>query len=459
MRGNDKVVHFIGIGGAGMSGIATVMLGMGGYQVSGSDIKRSSVIDRLEAQGAQCFIGHTADNLKEVDMVVVSTAIASDNPEVLAARKLGLPLVRRGEMLAWLMREKSGIAVAGAHGKTTTTSMAALMLEINGLDPTILIGGDLSNIGGNAKIGKGPLLVAEADESDGSFLLLDPNIAIVTNIEDDHMDYYGTRENIITAFRQFLRKVPVQGLAILCQDDPVLSEMKKDLPCQVITYGSRESGADYTLGQVTFMGNVTRGEVFYLGENLGTLELNVPGYHNLLNSLSVVVLGRYLGLSFADIANSLKEFRGAKRRFQLIGEYGGIKVVDDYAHHPTEIKATLSAARKAHGGRIVTVFQPHRYTRTRQLYREFGDSFSNSDIVIITDIYAASEAPIDGVNTQLIIGNIPPREGQQVIYLATLHDAVNWLRDNVAPGDLVMTMGAGDVWTLGSDLLKRLEER
>ncbi|MDO7788008.1 UDP-N-acetylmuramate--L-alanine ligase [Desulforamulus aquiferis] len=452
----EKGIHFVGIGGAGMSGIATVLLGMGGYRISGSDLKRSAVTERLESLGAVCYIGHAPENLKNVDIVVVSTAISPDNPEVQQARNLGLQVLRRGEMLAWLMREKTGVAIAGAHGKTTTTSMAALVLENNGLDPTILIGGDLSNIGGNAKKGQGDLLIAEADESDGSFLLLDPTIAIVTNIEDDHLDHYGTKENIIAAFKEFLSKIPDKGLAILCQNDPVLRAMGKELNCRLITYGTKGTGADYTLGAVNFVHGLNRGEVLYHGDKLGDVELHVPGQHNLLNSLAAIALGRYLNLDFEDIARALKEFRGAKRRYQLLGEIDGVKVVDDYAHHPTEIKATLQAARNSHPGRIITVFQPHRYTRTRQLFREFGESFQDSDIVILTDIYAASEAPIDGVNTQLIIDAIPPRENQQIIYLSNLEKTVKYLESNVAKGDLVLTMGAGDVWTLGRELLRRL---
>lgn len=460
MQGNQKGIHFVGIGGAGMSGIATVLLGLEGYRVSGSDIKTSSVVERLEAMGAICHIGHKQDNINEqIDEVVVSTAISSDNPEIMEAKRRGLPLVRRGEMLARLMQNKRGIAVAGAHGKTTTTSMTALVLEGNGLDPTILIGGDLSNIGGNAKVGRGEFLVAEADESDGSFLLLDPEIAIVTNIEDDHMDYYGTQENIIKAFGEFLQKLPSEGLAILCLDDPILKQMIPGLPCQVVTYGSRDSGADFTLHSYRTENGISRGEVHYQGERLGELELYVPGTHNLLNALAAVAVGRYAGLEFSGIANSLREFRGAKRRFQVIGETEGIKVVDDYAHHPTEIKATLQAARSAHEGRIVVVFQPHRYTRTRQLYQEFARAFHNADLLVLTDIYAASETPIEGIDTRLIIEHIPNREGQEVHYVPTLGDAVDFLQNRVQEGDLVLTMGAGDVWTLGRELLKRLEEK
>lgn len=460
LQGEQQRIHFIGIGGAGMSGIATVLLGMGNYQVSGSDIKHSAVIDRLEAMGAKCSVGHIAENIsKDIDTVVFSTAISDTNPEIREAQKLGIPLVRRGEMLARLMKEKKGIAVAGAHGKTTTTSMTALVLEENGIDPTIVIGGDLSNIGGNAKLGRGEYFVAEADESDGSFLLLDPRIAIVTNIEDDHLDYYGTKENIIKAFRQFLEQIPAQGLAVVCLDDPIIRELVTGLACQVVTYGSLGSGAAYQIEVLSTENGINRGRVYCQGESLGTLELLVPGYHNLLNALAAVAIGRYTNLGFGEIAAALRKFEGAKRRFQLIGVVNDIKVVDDYAHHPTEIKATLQAARTSHPGRIVTVFQPHRYTRTRQLYREFGQSFNHADLIILTDIYAASEQPIEGVDTKLIINTIPPREGQQVLYLPTLKDAADYLKTQANSGDLVLTMGAGDVWTLGRELIKRLGER
>lgn len=460
MQGKDKKVHFIGIGGAGMSGIATVMLEMGGYQVSGSDIKRSAVIDRLENLGAKCNIGHKTSNINnEIDAVVYSTAISPENPEILETQRLGIPLIRRGQMLARLMKEKKGIAVAGAHGKTTTTSMTALILEENSFDPTIIIGGDLSNIGGNAKLGQGEYMVAEADESDGSFLLLDPNIAVVTNIEDDHLDYYGTRENIAKAFRQFLAKLSAEGLAVICLDDPVLKEITTGLTCQVVTYGSLGSGADYQIKVLETRNGVNQGEVYFQEERLGMLELHVPGYHNLLNAMAAVAIGRHLNLDFEKIARALRKFTGAKRRFQVIGKVNGITVVDDYAHHPTEVKATLQAARTSHPGRIVTIFQPHRYSRTKQLFKEFGQSFTNGDLIILTDIYAASELPLEGVHTKLILDAIPLQEGQQVLYLPTLKDAADYLADYANPGDLVLTMGAGDVWTLGRELIKRLEEK
>ncbi|AEG61551.1 UDP-N-acetylmuramate--L-alanine ligase [Desulforamulus ruminis] len=459
VKEKEKRIHFVGIGGAGMSGIAAVLLGMGGYRVSGSDLKRTAVVERLENLGATCYTGHAAENLMDVDMVITSTAISPDNPEVLEAQRRGIPLVRRGAMLARLMNEKRGIAVAGAHGKTTTTSMISLVLEKSGFDPTILIGGDLSDIGGNAKQGQGEYLVAEADESDGSFLLLSPEIAVVTNIEDDHLDHYGSKENIIKAFMEFLNKVPAKGLSVLCLDDPVIKTISTELSCPVVTYGSEDSGADYILSSYEFRNGISRAVVTFRGERLGVLELVVPGYHNLLNALATVATGRYLGLDFEQVARSLAGFKGAKRRYQLLGETKGIKIVDDYAHHPTEIKATLQAARHAHPGRLLVVFQPHRYTRTRQLFREFGESFHHADVIILTDIYSAGEPPLEGVDTRLIIDAISRKEGQQVLYLPTLKDAAEFLQNNLQGGDLVLTMGAGDVYTLGRELLRRLEEK
>lgn len=459
MQGNLKRIHFVGIGGAGMSGIATVLLGLG-YRVSGSDAKYSAVLERLQRLGAICYVGHEAGQIdRDIDTVVISTAISPDNPEVLAANRLGIPLVKRGEMLARLMQSKRGIAVAGAHGKTTTTSMTALVLEENGLDPTILIGGDLSKIGGNAKLGRGELLLAEADESDGSFLLLEPQVAVVTNIEDDHLDYYGSQERLTEAFRSFLNKVPQHGVAVICLDDPVLKQMRGSLTCPLITYGSQDAGADYVLHALKGKDGFNCGEVYYRGEKLGTLALQVPGHHNLLNALAAVAVGRYLGLTFTQITKALRTFQGAKRRFQLIGEAGGVRVVDDYAHHPTEVKATLQAAISVHPGRIIAVFQPHRYSRTRQLYREFGQSFGQADLVVFTDIYAASEQPIEGVHTKLIIDAMPKKAGQRVVYLPGLAEVADFLANEVRQGDLVLTMGAGDIYTLGRALLKRLEEK
>ncbi len=451
-------VHFIGIGGSGMSAIARIMLELG-YHVTGSDLKTSAASERLEALGAKCYLGHAAENLEGADLVVASTAIPPTNVELLKAREKGLRIMHRGEMLAWLMRRQKGIAIAGAHGKTTTTSMIALILEKNKLDPTILIGGDLTEIGGNAKLGEGDYLVAEADESDGSFLKLDPFIEVVTNIEDDHLDYYKSFDNIVAAFRDFMAKVPDAGVAVVCYDNPVIRELLKDYKRPCLTYAVDHLEADYTLRNLRFNGQATAGDVYERGELLGTLELSVPGIHNLSNALAAVAVGRFIGLPFEGISESLKTFRGAGRRFQLRGEVGGIKVIDDYAHHPSEIKATLKAARQIKTGRVLGVFQPHRYTRTSLLGERFGDAFSDADIIIISDIYSAGERPIKGVSARTIVSAIEKHEGRKVVYLPTRQEIVDYLVQTARPGDMIVTMGAGDIWCAGVELVSKLKER
>lgn len=451
-------VHFIGIGGSGMNGIAIILLGMG-YKVSGSDLKPSAVTERLAELGATCYIGHSGENLGNAELVVASTAIPPDNEELVAAKLRGLPVVHRSEMLAWLMKRQKGIAIAGAHGKTTTTSMVALVLEKNDIQPTIVIGGELTEIGGNAKLGRGEYLVAEADESDGSFLKLDPFIEVITNIEDDHLDYYKTMENILAAFREFLAKVPENGLAVVCLDDPRLRELLDDFNRPYETYALENPEADYMFKSIRLNGNVTAGDVYYQGAYIGTLRLKVHGRHNLSNALAVVAAGRFIGLDFDAIASVLENFTGAGRRFQLTGEVNGIRVIDDYAHHPTEIKATLKAAVQVKTGRVVSVFQPHRYSRTAILGERFGEAFADADIIIISDLYSAGEHPIEGISAETIISAIERHDGREVIYLPTKTDIVNFLVPTVRPGDMVLTMGAGDIWNAGVELVARLKER
>lgn len=441
-----------------MNGIAAILLGLG-YRVTGSDLKPSAVTERLDALGASCYIGHAAENLAGADLVVASTAIPSTNVELVEAKKRGLPLAHRSEMLAWLMSRQKGIAIAGAHGKTTTTSMAALVFEKNGLDPTIVIGGELTYIGGNAKLGRGEYMVAEADESDGSFLTLDPFIEVITNIEDDHLDYYKNVENVVAAFRKFLSKVPGDGLAVLCLDDPRIRELLAECSGHYLTYAIDNPEADYQMNNIQLKKNVTAGDVYHRGEFLGKLRLNVPGRHNLLNALAVVAVGRFVGLSFEAIASTLGSFSGAGRRFQLTGEVCGIKVIDDYAHHPTEIKATLKAARQVKNGRIVGVFQPHRYTRTSILGEQFGAAFKDADVIIVSEIYSAGERPIEGVSAKTIISAIEKHGGQEVIYLPTREEIVEHLLLTVRPGDMILTMGAGDIYNAGVELVHRLKER
>jgi len=441
-----------------MNGIAMIMLGLG-YRVTGSDLKPSATTEKLEALGIDCFTGHNGENLGEADLVVASTAIPPDNVELVEAKKRGLKIAHRSEMLAWLMRRQKGIAIAGAHGKTTTTSMAALMLEKNELDPTIVIGGELTDIGGNAKLGRGKYIVAEADESDGSFLKLDPFIEVITNIEDDHLDYYKCEENIAAAFREFLAKVPDSGQAVVCLDDPGVRKLLAgcDRPCQ--TYALDNPRADYTMRNIRLGGGITSGDVYYHGQYLGALELSVPGKHNLANALAVTAVGRFIGLTMEKIAVALKNFMGAGRRFQLTGEVNGIRVIDDYAHHPTEIKATLKAASQVKSGRVVGVFQPHRYTRTSILGERFGEAFKDADVVIISEIYSAGERPIEGVSAQTIISAIERHDGRTPIYLPTRGEIVEYLARTARPGDMILTMGAGDIWNAGVELVDRLKER
>lgn len=450
-------VHFIGIGGAGMSGIAHILTGLG-YEVTGSDINQTEVTKKLEAMGAKCFAGHDAEYVGSSEMVVVSTAIPPENPELRTAKEKGIPIVHRGEMLAKLMRRQKGIAIAGAHGKTTTTSMMALVLERGGYDPTIIIGGELNDIGGNAKMGHGEYIVAEADESDGSFLLLSPSFVIVTNIEDDHLDFYKTTDKIMEAFHQFISNVHPDGLAVVCYDDPNIQELLPKVRVPVLTYGF-DDRADYTIKNLALNGKANGGDVYRGKEYLGRIELSVPGQHNLLNALAVVAMSLHIGLDFETATKGLREFKGAHRRFQIVGEVNGVKVVDDYAHHPTEIRATLKAARQAHPGRVIGVFQPHRYSRTKFLYEEFGKAFGDADVVVINNIYGAGEMPIEGVTAQLIVDAIKRNNNKEVIYIDSLSEVSDYLADAAQPGDIILTMGAGNIWTSGVELVKKLGER
>ncbi len=449
-------VHFVGIGGAGMSGIAMVLLDHG-YTVSGSDLKKSEITDKLQILGARVYYGHSPSHVGEAELVVYSSAVPPDNPELVIARKRGLPVIPRAEMLGRLMRQRKGIAVAGAHGKTTTTSLVAFLLERTGLDPTVIIGGEMNGFG-NAKAGGGEHLVAEADESDGSFSLLDPSIVVVTNVEDDHLDYYRTVEAIRRAFREFIFKVPRDGVAVLNYDDLFLRRVVHELPFPVITYGCSPD-ADYRLAEFHLNCAYSGAEVYWRRELLGRLKLTIPGRHNLLNALAVVAVGRHLGLEFPEIARALKDFRGVRRRFELVGESRGVRVVDDYAHHPTEIKATLEAARQTRPNRLIAVFQPHRYTRTKYLYAEFGKAFTAADQVLLNKIYPAGEKPIPGVTAQLIGDEIQKQQRVEPLLFEEQDHLVAHLASVVREGDLVITLGAGDIWKSGRALLRILEGR
>lgn len=451
-------VHFVGIGGSGMCGIARIMLDLG-YRVTGSDLRSSTATEKLEALGATCFRGHAGEYLGDADIVVASTAIPFSNPELVEARQRGLRIMHRSEVLAWLMGRQKGIAIAGAHGKTTTTAMSAIVLENNHMDPTIVIGGEMKEIGGNAKLGRGEYLVAEADESDGSFLKLDPFIEIITNIEDDHLNHYKSMENIEAAFNEFIAKVPAAGMAVVCIDDPKIEAMLASYQGPYLTYGLEHPDADYTGLNLRMENNKQVGDVHYRGSFLGQLALGVPGRHNFLNALAVVALGRFIGLSFDGISAALSSFKGVGRRFQLTGEVNGIKVFDDYAHHPSEIKATLSAARQLNPGRLISVFQPHRYSRTAMLADRFGEAFSEADIIIISDIYSAGEKPLPDVSAALISSAIEKFEGRKPIYLPSKQDIVDYLLPLMQSGDMVLTMGAGDIWETGIALVNNLKER
>jgi len=453
-------IHFIGIGGSGMSGIARVLVELG-YRISGSDLQASDVTRRLEALGATIYKGHEGDNLDAgVDFVVVSSAIPRNNAEVMKAQALGIPVIQRAEMLGQLMKKQKGIAIAGAHGKTTTTSMVSLVFEKNGLDPTVVVGGELNDIGGNAKLGNGEYLVAEADESDGSFLKLQPEITVVTNIEDDHLDYYGTRENIENAFVEFIMATPTYGFSVLCLEDPVLRRLFPSLKGKkkIFTYGFTNE-ADFHAENMVLNGNETKADVYYHNELLGQLNLSIPGRHNILNALAAVVVGMNCGLNFEGIAASLQSFGGVQRRFQKIGDIGEIKIYDDYAHHPTEIKTTLTAARTMQPKRLVVVFQPHRFTRTQLLSQEFGSAFKDADLLIVNEIYPAGEKPIPGVDAQLIINEISKQTGQKVEFIAETKAITPRLIETVRSGDLVMTLGAGNIWTVGFELFKTLNDK
>ncbi|MGI6630935.1 MAG: UDP-N-acetylmuramate--L-alanine ligase [Bacillota bacterium] len=443
-------IHFIGIGGAGMSGIAKILLQLGA-KISGSDLKESETIIHLREMGAKINIGHDPDNIgADVRTVVYSSAIPQDNPEMQEAKKRGIEILARAEMLARLMARQESIAVAGAHGKTTTTAMISLMLELNDMDPTIIIGGDLRQIGSNAKLGRGKYLVAEADESDGSFLKLFPKIAVITNIENDHLDYYRTVKNIVNAFVRFLEQIPADGFAVICLDNEELVKIKNTVPANYVTYAINTEGADYTARNLSFHGTKSNCEVYYHQEKIGILELNVPGKHNISNALAAVATGMELGLSFPQVAAGLKQFTGAKRRFEFIDQVDGITIFDDYAHHPTELRATLSAAKTAGYKRIIAIFQPHRYTRTKLLQFEFGDSFSDADLVVINEIYSASEKPIPGVSAQLIVNAIRNSDNnKEVVYCQKEEDIIEFLHREGKSGDLVITLGAGNIRQAG----------
>ncbi|HKV99132.1 MAG TPA: UDP-N-acetylmuramate--L-alanine ligase [Vicinamibacterales bacterium] len=452
-------MHFVGIGGIGMSGIAELLVNLG-YRVSGSDAKRSEITDRLASLGVTVSAGHDARHVGEADVVVVSSAIAADNPEVVEARARHIPVIPRAEMLAELMRLRVGIAIAGAHGKTTTTSMVALMLERVGLDPTAVIGGRLSAFGSNARLGQGQYMVVEADESDRSFLRLSPTIAVVTNIDREHMEAYGSFDRLVDAFEAFADRVPFYGAVVACVDDAPVRSLVPRLTRRTVTYGFAEDADVRGLDPVTD-GRSGRCHVRYRvpgvpgGEGEGELRLAVPGRHNLQNALAAIAVGLEIGQPFDRMSAALAEFHGAERRYQVRGVERGVTVVDDYGHHPAEIAAVLRAARDGHPARLVAVFQPHRYSRTRDLLDEFGPALALADLVVLTDIYPAGEAPIAGVTIDRLAEAVRTR-AKAVELVKRLDDVPTAVARLAKPGDLIVTLGAGSIGTVPDRLLKAL---
>jgi len=466
-------IHFVGIGGIGMSGIAEVLLNLG-YKVSGSDLKSSTVTQRLAGLGAMTFEGHRAENITGAEVVVTSSAIASQNPEVTEAHKLHVPVIQRAEMLAELMRLKYGIAIAGMHGKTTTTSMVAAVLAGGGLDPTVVVGGRVDALGSNARLGKSQYLVAEADESDRSFLKLSPILSVVTNIDREHMDCYRNMRDVKKTFLDFMDRVPFYGMIVACNDDPLLRRLLPDVQRRTVTYGTKR-GSDFLI-KIAAVGesqsphfSQTQGEmghpplnrfhVAYRKRDLGEFTLHVPGLHNVLNATAAIAVGVGLDVDVEAIRTALDQFRGVDRRFQLRGRAAGVSVIDDYGHHPTEIKATLAAARQCGFRKIHVIFQPHRYTRTRDLMEEFTTAFADADSLFVLDIYAASEKSIEGITGAALAEKIREKSGKTVEYCSSIADAIDASLRTSQPGDMILTLGAGSVSQLGPMIVEKLKDR
>jgi UDP-N-acetylmuramate--alanine ligase len=463
-------IHFVGIGGIGMSGIAEVLLNLG-YKVSGSDLKSSSATQRLAGLGAVVSEGHRAENISGAEVVVTSSAIASENPEVLEAHRLHVPVIQRAEMLAELMRLKYGIAIAGMHGKTTTTSMVAAVLAGGGLDPTVVVGGRVDAMGSNARLGKSQYLVAEADESDRSFLKLSPILSVVTNIDREHMDCYRNMRDVKKTFLEFMDRVPFYGMVVVCNDDAMLRRLLPQAQRRTVTYGTKR-GSDFLirletnpaaagrLGIVPGDGQpLSRFRVSYRKKDLGEFTLHVPGVHNILNATAAIAVGVGLDITVDAIRTGLDQFRGVDRRFQLRGRAAGVSVIDDYGHHPTEIKATLAAARSCGFRKIHVVFQPHRYTRTRDLIEEFTTAFEDADTLFVLDIYAASEKPIEGISGEALARTIREKGGRNAQYVSSFAEAASVAAAAAQDGDMILTLGAGSVSQLGPMVVERLNKK
>lgn len=455
-------VHFVGIGGIGMSGIAEVLLNLG-YKVSGSDLKSSAVTQRLAGLGAVTFEGHRAENITGAEVVVTSSAISVENPEVTEAHRLHIPVIQRAEMLAELMRLKYGIAIAGMHGKTTTTSMVAAVLAAGGLDPTVVVGGRVDAMGSNARLGKSQYLVAEADESDRSFLKLSPILSVVTNIDREHMDTYRNMRDVKKTFLDFMDRVPFYGMIVACNDDPLLRRLLPEVQRRTVTYGTKR-GSDFLIkpeakkdAPPSDSRPLNRFRVTYRKTDLGEFTLHVPGLHNVLNATAAIAVGVGLDVGVEAIRTALDQFRGVDRRFQLRGRAAGVSVIDDYGHHPTEIKATLAAARECGFRKVHVIFQPHRYTRTRDLMEDFTTAFADADSLFVLDIYAASEKPIEGITGEILAQRIREKSGKIVDYVSSFDVAVNSAAAAAQDGDMILTLGAGSVSQLGPLLLDKLK--
>lgn len=442
-RGRVRRVHFIGVGGIGMSGLAEILRSMD-FEVSGSDLKAGENMSRLERLGARIHVGHAASHVVGADVVVYSSAISRDNPELEAAEKAGIPVITRGEMLAELMRMKYAVVIAGSHGKTTTTSLVATVLRAAGLDPTVVVGGRMASLGSNARLGAGDLLVAESDESDGSFLRLSPTIAAITNVDPEHLDFYGSHEALKSAFVQFAERVPFYGLCVLCLDHPHVRDLLPRINRRYVTYGESRQ-ADYVADTIAYKGLETSFRVHRRGESLGDFVVRMPGQHNVLNCLAVIAISDELEVPLDVVKESLATFRGVARRFTVVAEPAGIALVDDYSHHPVEIRAALNAARNAYSNRVIVAFQPHRYTRTHALFHDFAQAFDQADLVFVTDIYAAGERPVPGVSAEALTEAIARQGHRSVEFIADREELTRRLASAAAPGDVVIALGAGDI--------------
>ncbi len=452
-RGRVRSIHFVGIGGIGMSGIAEVLLAHA-FEVSGSDLRESDALTRLRGLGASIAVGHRAENLIRAEVVVFSSAVRRDNPELVTARERGIPVIPRAEMLAELMRLKDGIAIAGSHGKTTTTSLVATVLRDAGLDPTVIIGGKLNAMGTNAARGEGDLLVAEADESDGSFLHLSPTLAVITNIDAEHLDFYGDHEHVKAAFTTFANRVPFYGVVIACLDHPHVQGILPRIDKRIATYGVAAQ-ADYRALSPEVRGLATAFDVLRRGERLGRFEVNMPGTHNVLNALATIAVADELQVDLDKVSASLARFTGVQRRFTVLGEHHGITLVDDYGHHPAEVQATLEAAQRAYGRRLVVAFQPHRYSRTHYCFDELTRAFNRADVLLLTDVYAAGEVPIDGADSAHLARAIRAHGHRDVTHVPDVNDLARVIDERARPGDIVLTLGAGNITRVGRTLYDR----